>query len=467
MSLRCPACPERDSRTPFPQPTGPRPCRILCVGEGPSTEEYRQGRVFAGKTGAEVDGQYFPLAGLLREDVFVMNASACAGRTKTGALDNPTDEQAAVCASYFLPSTLREVQPEIVILMGAVACRAVLGEVDLEMDHGLPWRGSKGLLQGWWDSRGGNAEIVCTWHPAAGLRDTNWMIGLQDDFRRLRKILRGDYSDIAVDSHPHPEYTEVLTEHDVDSYFGLRAIFANTWHVGIDTESIGGIPWSVQASVEPGTGILVSADRPDLLARVQHWTSNLVWVMHAAAADLPMAAAMGLHPRRRWVDTMQQAYWAQEFRIGLKPLAYRHLGMRMTDYLDVVGPPSKLELHQYMCDVQRAMTGVVPKSRKGVPLAPEEAALRSTYAKVKRLAGDIERDLHGIKPWDRIKGWDKDQTHDRQVIEDFAAKAIPVPSIAHVERADAIHYSVRDADACLRLLPVIRRKALELRRVVA
>jgi len=472
--LRCPQCPERDSCKPFPQPTGPKPARVCVIGESPGESEIKQGRVFVGKTGQELDGQYLPLAGLQREDVYVTNSSKCQGRTKQGGLTNPTNAQARACWQYFSQFELRDVQPDVIVAMGAIAVDAVIGSsvdaaIDMEMQHGLPLFPQPHRA---YELRAGHLLYVPVYHPAAGLHDTKWMIALQDDFRRLRKLTRGDYSDLVIDAYPDPQYIDAAAPADIDAYFERFRRETLYGYAGVDTEYTSDGVWCVTASIAAGTGIFVRADEPRLLARLFQRLAAYCIAFHSALADLPQLATVGFMPRR-WVDTNQMAYWAQEFRLGLKPLAYRYLGMQMTDYADVVMPPSKLQLYAYMQQAAGSMRDAVPETRKPKAMTDEEKYVRKAGTLVRRLLGDLEKDFAGeyaadkpLKPWTRVDEWQPDA---RDVIEMFALGGvrIPRPSIAHVDRRTAVTYACRDADATLRLLPILRRKLREIRRQAA
>lgn len=468
--LRCPACPERDSCKPFPQPTGPKHARVCIIGEGPATDEYRQGRVFAGKTGQELDGQYLPLAGLDRDNVYVTNASKCAGRTKQGGIDNPSNAQARACWAYFSQFELREVQPEVIVVMGAIAADAVLGPgVDMEMQHGIPIQRP---FTHEWPAPLPPAAVVPVYHPAAGLHDTKWMIALQDDFRRLRKLVRGDFSDVVTDPYPEPAYLEVASVSELVNYFnplnsGLYDAQVRNIYASVDTEYTDAGVWCVTVSAQAGTGILVPAAHVGLIEALRAVLADYCLVFHNALADLPQVQSVGLHPRR-WTDTMRDAYWLNEFRIGLKPLAYRYLGMRMHDYTDVTGPPSKLKLYAYLESAIAGMREAVPASRKTKGMTEDEMLIRKAAQLCGRLVGDLEKDaatgFSKLKPWDRIDDWRPEVTG---AIAVFGGGKIPRQSIEHVERATAVQYACRDADATLRLRPVLAAKMRELRRTVA
>ena len=171
---RCSLCPKLIYRRPIP-PDGPRPSRLLFLGEAPHVDEDKTGIPFAGKTGMELNNVYLPILGLPRSEVCISNACACS----QPSYDNPTPEQALACSSVHLAPLLAEVQPEIIVPMGAVAC-SLFGKINLNYDHGLPregrWGGWRGVL---WP----------TYHPSAGIHATAYMIPLMQDFHALKGFL--------------------------------------------------------------------------------------------------------------------------------------------------------------------------------------------------------------------------------------------------------------------------------------
>src|ERR1700722_14181018 len=81
---RCPLCPNINDPIPC---DGPEQCDIFFIGEAPGAMEQKQGKVFVGKTGQELNNHYLPLAGLKREDVRIGNAIKCLPPGHAGKLD--------------------------------------------------------------------------------------------------------------------------------------------------------------------------------------------------------------------------------------------------------------------------------------------------------------------------------------------------------------------------------------------
>src|SRR5271166_6144423 len=174
MNVRCPLCPRIRPRV---MPTGPSPARLLFLGEGPSHTEDRDGEPFKGKTGSELRKVYMPIAMIYDGDVHIDNAVRCSQEDYR----NPTNEEAASCCNMFLGPLLAQVQPQIIIPMGAVAC-SIFPEIgSLNLQHGIPLTARYGPWQG---------ILYPTHHPSAGIHQAGFMIPLMSDFKRLGELVR-------------------------------------------------------------------------------------------------------------------------------------------------------------------------------------------------------------------------------------------------------------------------------------
>ena len=169
----CSRCPKY--RRPVP-PSGPTPCRLIFIGECPSTEEDRVSTPFQGKTGLELNNTYLPILGLPRSEVFVMNSVMCSRKDYS----NPEPIDADSCMGLHLGTILNTVCPTVIVPMGAVAC-SLWPHIDLTRDHGLPMVGKWGAWSG---------VLFPMYHPSAGIHATSFMIPLQSDFHALKQFLK-------------------------------------------------------------------------------------------------------------------------------------------------------------------------------------------------------------------------------------------------------------------------------------
>jgi len=129
----------------------------------------------------ELNNTYLPILGIPRSQVFVMNSTMCSRKDYS----NPEPIDAESCMGAHLGPILAQVQPEVIVPMGAVAC-SLWPEIDLNRDHGLPVVGKWGAWRG---------VLWPCFHPSAGLHATSYMIPLQNDFHALKLFLsRLDHS---------------------------------------------------------------------------------------------------------------------------------------------------------------------------------------------------------------------------------------------------------------------------------
>lgn len=464
----CPNCPGRLNplHPPPVPPDGPTPCPIMFIGEGPAKDEVRFRTPFKGRAGREFNDLYLPLAGLSRPEVYVTNASKCA----MPKWNNPTKEHAQTCADYHLHYELRQVNPLVIVPMGAVACSLFHGQLDLESQHGIPFYGS---LYDW------EGVVFPTYHPALGLHVGEWMQVLMDDFRALQVVLDG-IMDAPVDQYPNPEYQEVDSIPLLDYSLSTPGPAPS---LALDTEatprsSFGSViqrwnPYCFSYTLRPGEGFVIYLDRPELVNEFCHRITSLdlLLVFHNYLFDAPICQSIGI-PIRRFDDTMIRAYNLQNIPRGLKPLAYRLCGMHMDSFNDVVTPHSCARVMEWAAISIEILSDIIythhGKPTKSYPLGkpllhprrrPEFTVDHArTYNKLSKLMDDC----YSIDPWKRWRDW---HPHDRDFISSLVS-SIPPRSIAHCPRVSSTPYACADADATMRILPHLRRLATNLRNSV-
>ena len=134
---------------------GNREADIMFIGEGPGADEDAQGEPFVGKAG-KLMNMAFDMLGVKREEVYIANIVKCRPPNNR----NPQDDEAENCLDY-LRNQVILVKPKIIVLLGSVALKNVLGkEYGITASRGK-WLERKGIL------------YMPTWHPAALLRDEN------------------------------------------------------------------------------------------------------------------------------------------------------------------------------------------------------------------------------------------------------------------------------------------------------
>lgn len=144
---------------------------LMFIGEGPGADEDLQGLAFVGKAG-QLLTKMIAAIGYTREEVYICNVVKC--RPPQNRV--PTPEEAAACMPY-LRSQFSLVRPKVIVLLGATAARAVLGDqIRITRDRGK-WVEKKGVF------------FMPTYHPAALLRDESKKRDAWADLKAVRAIL--------------------------------------------------------------------------------------------------------------------------------------------------------------------------------------------------------------------------------------------------------------------------------------
>ena len=148
---------------------GNREADIMFIGEGPGADEDAQGEPFVGKAG-KLMNMAFDMLGIKREEVYIANIVKCRPPNNR----NPQDDEAENCLDY-LRNQVILIKPKIIVLLGSVALKNILGkEYGITASRGK-WLERKGIL------------YMPTWHPAALLRDENKKIDFIKDLKQVIK----------------------------------------------------------------------------------------------------------------------------------------------------------------------------------------------------------------------------------------------------------------------------------------
>lgn len=141
--------------------------KIMFIGEGPGADEDLKGIPFVGKAGKLMDKAFLAL-GIKREDVYIANIVKCRPPNNR----EPEPDEVAGCINY-LRNQVMIIKPKIIVLLGRVALRNILGqEYKITASRGK-WVEKKKIL------------YMPTWHPAALLRDENKKIDFIKDLKQI------------------------------------------------------------------------------------------------------------------------------------------------------------------------------------------------------------------------------------------------------------------------------------------
>lgn len=151
---------------------GNKEAKLMFIGEGPGADEDIQGEPFVGKAG-KLMNMAFETIGLKREEVYIANIVKC----RPPSNRNPEDDEADACLNY-LRNQVILVKPQIIVLLGNVALKNILGkEYGITASRGK-WVEKKGIL------------YMPTWHPAALLRDETKKIDFIKDLKLVMEKMK-------------------------------------------------------------------------------------------------------------------------------------------------------------------------------------------------------------------------------------------------------------------------------------
>lgn len=465
-------------RHQFVPPEGPLNAAIALVGAYPGMEELKRGRPFVGKAGRELDG-YLERHGLRRDQLYITNLI----KTPVGDVDEDELDPDSVMvrdARAELLKELRTVQPGLIMTLGSLPTRVMGIDEPLEACHGLLHEGAAHWL-------------LPAYNPAAGIRRTDLMLRIERDFEALnagnRIIMEPDAfvfdSDselrlLPKDQSPNPFYCHLsdpgMAHYVLDQCYSTDprpgAIF-------IDTEGSVAEPWSLQFTMAPGEGYLILAADTVAVGVFAEWMhhrrrNGMRVVLHNALHDIAVLRAMGITIEgvmedQGFIDTMVMAYHLCDEPQGLKALAYRHCGMKMREYAELVQPAQNRLAQTYLEAVyQTAWPAVQPETvwRNG-----KQAQTKPWQ--IKRHAENILANYHGMKvkelrdtpQWgepgndavDMAKRWGNVDEAKRAVVEQSMGP-MPEAGLEHIDFDDALNYACRDADALCRVYGKLKVK---------
>ena len=148
---------------------GNKNATLMLVGEGPGADEDAQGIPFVGKAG-KLMNMAFAGIGINREEVYITNIVKC----RPPMNRNPEKDEADACKEY-LQTQIELIKPKIIVLLGSVALKNILGE-----EYGIT------KVRGQWVEKDG-IKYLPTFHPAALLRDETKKIAFWKDLKVVKE----------------------------------------------------------------------------------------------------------------------------------------------------------------------------------------------------------------------------------------------------------------------------------------
>ena len=102
--------------------TGNKNADIMLIGEGPGADEDRLGEPFVGRAG-KLMNMAFDMIEIKREELYIANVVKC----RPPGNRNPEEDEAMACLDY-LRNQVILVKPKIIVLLGSIALKNILGK---------------------------------------------------------------------------------------------------------------------------------------------------------------------------------------------------------------------------------------------------------------------------------------------------------------------------------------------------
>ena len=459
---------------------------VLQIGEAPGKTENANGLPFSGKTGRE-NTNLLNRIGLTAGapdhspvGVYITNALKC---HPPGDRD-PKPHELKAC-QVWLHREISILQPDIIITSGKIALTALAGVLrdpdelvrigtNLQVVHGIPMLVESGIWSG---------IVLPAYHPAAGLHNQAACASVQGDFAVLGRLVRA----ISAGRTPRiePAVDPYASEYQCDYAIadgGLPGLpdnpglpgcpcYPGRLLVAVDTETHGDVdphtgvarPESMQISTAPGTAVYIRADDRDAIASAKALLESpgTLTILHNAIFDVQVLAALGIRPSA-YIDTMIMAYLLQDEPLGLKPLAYRHAGLLLKEYADIVAPDTHRKAMLYLARVvEHDWPDPEPvlewkRDPDGGPPIPHIKQPQNIRTKAARIL--VAQHAKGTDPY---AAWNRIPLSGGRGMVEAAFGPMRIGSLSGLSAADpntAVLYACLDADATLQVYTALAER---------
>jgi len=181
----CQKCILAKSRVKAVPGEGPENAAIMFIGEGPGFHENNQGRPFVGAAGQFLD-ELLKSIEMKREQVYITNVVKC----RPPGNRDPLPDEIEACRQY-LDRQIALIKPKVVVTLGRFSMARAFPNAKISAIHGQP-RKVDGIT------------YVPMFHPAAALHQPSLRQTVEDDFKKLPKIL-AELDRVAEAEKPKPD----------------------------------------------------------------------------------------------------------------------------------------------------------------------------------------------------------------------------------------------------------------------
>src|SRR5262245_45650564 len=168
----CTKCPLCQSRTLAVPGDGKTSARVMLIGEAPGREEDETGHPFVGAAGRFLD-HVLEGTGINRDDLFITNIVKCRPPNNR----TPRVGEVETCTSNYLFEQIELINPALIMLLGGVAAKKMLGVKSVNEARGR-------LIE-----RDGRKYLV-GYHPAVRFYREDLGEKVMEDFALLKHVLK-------------------------------------------------------------------------------------------------------------------------------------------------------------------------------------------------------------------------------------------------------------------------------------
>jgi uracil-DNA glycosylase len=168
----CVQCPLHASRTKAVPGEGSPSARVMLIGEAPGRDEDQRGQPFVGAAGRFLD-QMLAGSGVDRSDLFITNTVKCRPDNNRP----PRKREVDTCTSLYLFEQIELINPALIMLLGSVATKKLLGVNSVNEVRGRVIEHN-------------NRKYLAGYHPAASFYRDDMAENIRQDFALLRQELQ-------------------------------------------------------------------------------------------------------------------------------------------------------------------------------------------------------------------------------------------------------------------------------------
>ena len=169
---RCVQCPLHATRTTAVPGEGTPSARVMLIGEAPGREEDKRGQPFVGAAGRFLD-EVLAGSGVNRSDLFITNTVKCRPENNRP----PRKREVDTCTSLYLFAQIELINPALIMLLGSVATKKLLGVSSVKEVRGRVIEFN-------------NRKYLAGYHPAASFYRQDMAENIRQDFALLRQELQ-------------------------------------------------------------------------------------------------------------------------------------------------------------------------------------------------------------------------------------------------------------------------------------